>query len=127
MGSGQKKDRTKSVIRPHGVFEEELSSDEELIEDAPPSTGGISWSAPEAFQPKSVQNDRRRPTPSNSNSQVSSSDKRNREVSIEDLAEETILAILTELSTSSPEAQALLDDVYRQVEHIRRINKFRQI
>ena len=61
------------------------------------------------------------------NSQVSSSDIRSKAESIEDLAEETILAILTELSSSSPEAQALLDDVYRQVEQIRRLNKFRQI
>ena len=52
--------------------------------------------------------------------QGSSSDIRTKAESLEDLAEETILAILTELSSSSPEAQALLDDVYRQVEQIRR-------
>ncbi|MEC8378678.1 MAG: hypothetical protein VXZ96_00070 [Myxococcota bacterium] len=119
--------KTKTVIRPEGVFEEEMSSEEDIVEDAPPSRGGISWSAPEAFQPNRVQSGQSARSKSNMNSQVSSSDIRSKAESIEDLAEETILAILTELSSSSPEAQALLDDVYRQVEQIRRLNKFRQI
>lgn len=118
------------VIKPDGIEVEDVSPPEPEVEnEIPKSTGGISWKAPDSVT--SAMSGSRSPTSrntgSNRNSRGSSSHRRNKELSAEQLAEETILAILTELSNSSPEAQALLDDVYRQVEHIRRLNKFRQI
>lgn len=45
----------------------------------------------------------------------------------EELTEQEILVILQALSTRSPEARQLLDDVLRRIDELRRFDTFRQI